>query len=165
LSKAAAHLSTSLINQHSKILDDELRGKTERYISFKVGNIAPDIQLTTTKKLSDTGTNILLVFGSSECGHCIDDKKKLENHYPKWQEKGNIEVVYISIDTNKTDFETTYKNTPWETYCDFKGWENQAVKDCFINATPTYVLLDKDLKILIHPKSVAHVDTWVNYKL
>ena len=161
----ATYLSERLVSQHPEVLDAELRSKMERYVSLKVGDIAPDIQLTTTKKLSDIANNVLLVFGSSECSYCIDDKNKLEEYYPKWQDKGNLEVVYISIDTNKTDFETTYKNTPWETYCDFKGWDNKAVKDYYVNATPTYVLLDKNLKIVLHPKSVELVDSWVSLNL
>jgi thioredoxin-related protein len=162
---AASHLSAVLIKQHPDLLEDVLRNKMERYVTLKVGNIAPDIQLTTTKKLSNTGNNILLIFGASGCGHCIDDKKKLESYYPKWQEKDNIEVVYISLDTDKELYNKAYGNTPWQTYCNFKGWDTQATKEYYINATPTYFLLDKNLKILVHPKSIAQVDAWVNYKL
>jgi thiol-disulfide isomerase/thioredoxin len=144
---AASYLSAVLIKQHPDVLEDVLRNKMERYVTLKVGNIAPDIQLTTTKKLSNIGNNILLVFGTSECGHCIDDKKKLENYYPKWQEKDNIEVVYISLDTDKTLYSKAYGNTPWQTYCNFKGWDTQATKEYYINATPPYFLLDKNLKI------------------
>ena len=165
LFKAASYLSESLINQHVEVLDSELRSKMERYVSLKVGTTAPDVQLTPTKKLSDTGNNILLVFGSSECGYCLDDKKKLETYYSKWQSEGTLELVYISIDTNKALFDQTYSNTPWQTYCDLKGWNTQGAKDYFVNATPTYVVLDKDLKILLHPKSVEHVEAWVSVNL
>ena len=79
--------------------------------------------------------------------------------------KKNIAVMYISLDTDKQAFKTAYQNTPWQTYCNYKGWETQAAKDYYINATPTYFLLDKDMKILVHPRSLGQVDAWVHHKL
>jgi len=165
LFKAAAYLSEHLLETYATTIDADLRSTMERYVTLKVGNTAPNIQLTPTKTLKNINNNILLVFGSGGCGHCIEDKAKLLNYYPKWQAKGNLEVVYISIDTEKAIYNQAYANTPWTTYCDFKGWDNQAVKDYFVNATPTYVLLDKDLKILLHPRSLEQVNVWVDYKL
>jgi hypothetical protein len=48
-------------------------------------------------------------------------------------------------------------------YCDFKGLETQATIDYFVNATPTYILLDKNRKILEHAASAGHVNSRVNY--
>ena len=95
----------------------------------------------------------------------MDAKKELEAYYPKWQAKGNIEVVYISLDTDIEVYNKAFGNTPWQTYCDYKGWETQAAKDYYINAIPTYFLLYKDLKILVHLRSLGQVDAWVHYKL
>jgi len=39
--------------------------------------------------------------------------------------------------------------------------EAQAAKNYFINATPTYFLLDKELKILGHPASLEAANTWL----
>ncbi len=72
-----------------------------------------------------------------------------------------MEVVYISLDTEKSQFENTFKNTPWIAYCDFKGWQTKAAVDYYVNATPTYILIDRERKILLHPKSVAHVEAWM----
>jgi thioredoxin-related protein len=158
---AAAHLAQTMRKQNT-VLDAKSVGLYKKYEALAIGNTAPNIQLTKKKTLRNINNTILLVFGSSECGHCMDAKKELEAHYPKWQAKGNIEVVYISLDTDKEAFKTAYQNTPWQTYCDYKGWESQAAKDYFVNATPTYILLDKDLKILMHPKSLAQVAAWVH---
>jgi len=95
----------------------------------------------------------------------MDAKKELEAYYPKWQAKGTIAVVYISLDTDKEVYNKAFGNTPWQTYCDYKGWETQAAKDYYINAIPTYFLLYKDLKILVHLRSLGQVDAWVHYKL
>ena len=167
LFKAAAHLSEKLLSLTvcTCVLDEKLQNKLQKYGVLKVGNTAPDIQLTPTKKLSDLKKPIVLVFGASHCPACKKEALELLNYYDAWYTKKGIEVVYISLDTDKEAFKTAYKNAPWQTYCDYKGWETQAAKDYFVNATPTYVLLDKALKIVLHPKSLAQVNAWVNYKL
>jgi len=165
LYKAAAHLSTQMLNQDHCVLTTSLANTMQKYENLKVGNTAPDIQLDATTRLSDIKTPVLLVFGASWCPSCKTEATELLTYYDAWKKKVQLEVVYISIDTDKEAFKTAYQNTPWQTYCDFKGWETQAAKDYYINATPTYFLLDKDKKILVHPRSLRQVDTWVNYKM
>ena len=164
LFKASEYLSINLLNNSQCSLTDNLVAKLERYRKLKVGATAPDINLNNNIQLSAVKTNKLVVFGASWCPSCKTDALGLLKYYDAWKTK-NVEIIYISIDTDKTAYEIAYKNVPWQTYCDFKGWETQAVKDYFIIETPTYILLDKDLKILGHPNSVAHADAWVNHKL
>jgi thioredoxin-related protein len=165
LFSVAGHLSDQLITNHPNLLDDKFRSKMERYVSLKVGNKAPNIQLTPNKTLKDINNNVLLVFGSSECSYCTDANKKLASFYEAWQAKGNLEIVYISIDTDKAEFAKAYSKYPWNSYCDYKGWGTQSAKDYFIDATPTFVLLDKNQNILLHPRSIDQVNIWVNYNL
>jgi thiol-disulfide isomerase/thioredoxin len=106
-----------------------------------------------------------LVFGVSDCGPCKKEAIELLKYYDAWKTKKDVEVVYISIDTDKEAYKTAYQNAPWQSYCDYKGWDTQAAKDYFVYATPTYILLDKDMKILVHPSSVGQVDAWVNIRL
>ena len=49
--------------------------------------------------------------------------------------------------------------------CDYKKWDNQAVKDYFVFAAPTLFLLDKDQKIILRPSSVMQIDAWVDYSM
>ncbi len=165
LFKVAAHLSNTLIQNYQDVLDDAMRSKMERYVTLAVGNTAPNLELGKDRTLKDINNNILLIFGSAECHHCTEANKKLLEFYPKWQAKGNIEVVYISIDTDKELYNQEYSQYPWKTYCDYKGWDTQGAKDYFVDATPSYFLLDKDLKIIMHPRSLEHVNTWVEYRL
>lgn len=165
LISVAAHLSTQMLSQNKSVLSTELANKMQKYSVLKVGNIAPDIQLDATTTLSSIKKPVLLVFGTSTCPSCKDDAIEMLNYYETWKEKVQLEVIYISLDTDQKAFEAAYKNAPWKTYCDYKGWETQAAKDYYINATPTYIMLDKDLKILAHPHSLKHADTWVNYRM
>ena len=85
--------------------------------------------------------------------------------YKRLKEKYDLEVVYVSIDTDKNAFEEYYKEAPFITYCDTKGWETKAVKDYHIFATPSYILLDNNLKILakiIAPEQLEEVLTNIN---
>ena len=165
LISVAAHLANKLLSEKQFILNDSLANSMQKYVALKVGNLAPDIQLS-KGKLSDINKPVLLVFGASWCPHCATEKIALLKEYNKWQKnKTNIEVVYVSLDTDKQAYDAAFKNTPWQNYYDFKGWDTEAAKDYFINGTPTYVLLDKDLKILVHPNSILHVNAWVTQNL
>lgn len=165
LISVAEHLSNKLLSENQCKINDSLSNSMQKYAALKVGNTAPDIQLT-NGKLSNLKKPILLIFGASWCPHCETEKTTLLKEYNNWQKaKKNIEVVYVSIDTDKKAYNTAFKNTPWINYCTFKGWDTQAAKDYYINGTPTYVLLDKDMKILVHPNSIAHAVTWVNTRL
>ena len=50
---------------------------------------------------------------------------------------------------------------PWQSYCDYKGWETQAAKDYYISGTPSYFLLEATNKILLRPNSLAHANAWI----
>ena len=164
LYKSSEYLAVTLLKDHQKDLEIHVINRLEKYVSLKVGNTAPDIQLTNSK-LSDIKKPVLLVFGASWCPLCKTEALELLKYYDAWKSKKDVEVVYISIDTDKEAYKTAYQNAPWQSYCDYKGWDTKAAKDYFIYATPTYILLDKDMKILVHPSSVGQVDAWVNYKL
>lgn len=167
LFKAAAHLSERLLQSidcDCRIAED-LQKKMQKYVTLKVGNTAPDILLTPTKKLSDLGKNILLIFGSSTCPHCTKELPLLQRYNAKWRKEKNLEIVYISLDMNQGQYQKMYGGMPWSSYFDGKGWDGPAAKDYYVNATPSYILLDKDLKILLHPKSAAHVNAWIYQQL
>ena len=164
LYKSSEYLAVTLLKDHQKDLEIHVINRLEKYVSLKVGNTAPDIQLTNSK-LSDIKKPVLLVFGASWCPLCKTEALELLKYYDAWKSKKDVEVVYISIDTDKEAYKTAYQNTPWQSYCDYKGWDTKAAKDYFVYATPTYILLDKDMKILVHPSSIGQVDAWVNYKL
>jgi len=164
LFKASEYLSVRLLNNSYGVLDANLVLKLERYRKLKVGATAPDITFENEQKLSDLKTNKLVVFGASDCPACKDAALELLTHYSAWKTK-KVEIIYISIDTDKAAFETAFKNAPWQTFCDFKGWDTAAAKAYCISGTPTYFLLDENNKILVHPNSVGHANAWITSRL
>jgi len=165
LYKASAYLAVALLKNHRNSLEMNVINRLEKYVTLKVGNSAPDIQLTKTKKLSGYKQPVLLVFGVSDCSACKTEAVELLNYYDEWKTKKNVEVIYISLDTDKDAYKNSYQDAPWQMYCDFKGWESKAAKEYHIWGTPSYFLLDKNLKILSHINSVAHANAWIMYQL
>lgn len=107
---------------------------------------------------------MIVFFGVSWCPNCQSDYVKLKEKYADLKAKHDVEIVYISVDTDKSEFDKYYKDTPFITYCDTKGWETQAAKDYHAFATPSYFLLAKDLKILQNIQSMEHLESWMKIK-
>jgi thiol-disulfide isomerase/thioredoxin len=103
----------------------------------------------------------LVVFGASWCPKCTEEIPEIAKRYSKWNEKG-IEVVFISLDENRTSFESFANDFPFISYSDLKKWNSPIVKDFYVSGTPTLFLLDKNRKILIRPNSVAHLEAWMD---
>lgn len=171
LFEAAEYLAFKVQTEVSCKIDDNLARQLETYRAMKVGNTAPDILFNPIHFVNDTKiiTSLsgiksaykLVIFGASWCPNCQTDYPGLIEKYTSLQKKYNIEFVYLSIDSDKNQFEEYYKSSPFMTYCDGKGWETQAAKDYYVFGTPTYLLLDQNLKILVKLKSPNHLQAWM----
>ena len=173
LFRSAEHLALKMLNDESCTLNDKSTALFEQYRKLAIGKTAPNIVFPSRRgvpegrgvnqnNLKNINTKYkLVVFGSSTCPQCQTDYPKLKEKYTELKQKYNIEIVYISIDTDKTAFENYYKDAPFITYCDTKGWETQTAKDYHVFATPSYFLLDKDLKILAKLQSPYHLEAWL----
>lgn len=168
LFKAAEHLALKMLNQENCVLNDKSTAMFEQYRALAIGKTAPNIVLESKeargkkqelKNLKNTYK--LVAFGASWCPNCQTDYPKLKEKYQTLKEKYDVEIVYISIDTDKKVFEAYAKETPFITFCDAKGWETQAAKDYHVFATPTYILVDKNLKIVAKINSPEHLEAWL----
>lgn len=164
LTKVSEHIALSLLNEANCQLTDKQINLFEQYRKLAIGNIAPNILLNLSN-LNDLKNlkNVykLVVFGASWCPNCQTDYPSLIGKYKKLKEKYDLEIVYISIDTDNKAFDDYYKEAPFITLCDAKGWETQAAKDYHVFATPTYILLDTNLKILAKIQSPEHFEAWL----
>ena len=165
---AAEHLAKAMLNQTNCQIDEKRTHLFEQYRKMAVGNTAPDIifenkeEKNKSKDLKSINSKYkLVIFGASWCPNCQTDYQKLKEKYTSLKVNYDVEMVYISIDTDKTAFDNYYKVAPFITYCDAKGWETQAAKDYYVFATPTYILLDKELKILAKINSPEHLQAWL----
>ena len=168
LTEASEHIALSMLNNNNCQLTNKQADLFEQYRKLAIGKTASNIVLESKEakgkkqELKNLKNNYKLVaFGASWCPNCQTDYPSLVGKYKKLKEKHDLEVIYISIDTDKKVFEEYYKETPFITFCDTKGWETQAAKDYHVFATPTYILLDKELKILSKIQSPEHLEAWL----
>lgn len=96
----------------------------------------------------------IIIFWASTCPHCIETLPEVHKLYQQQKAK-KFEVVAISLDMNKAEYET-YLNKQkfsWISYCDFMGWDGKIAADYSVYATPTMILLDKDKRVIAKPTS------------
>jgi thiol-disulfide isomerase/thioredoxin len=144
-------------------LETALQRRMDQAKYFKIGDVVPNI---VSKDLSGkqvdlysiTSENILVVFYASWCPHC---QTLLPQIYELYQDQieNKIEVIAVSIDTNKTDWQkfVRSKGLDWINVSDLKGWSGIAVKEYFIYATPTMFLVDKQRKIISKPLTFEEI--------
>jgi len=144
-------------------IEDEFKHELQKYGDMNVGNTAPDIQLNSSVKLSELNKNILLVFKQGDYAQGIKEVEHLTKFYGEWKEK--LEIVYVGLNTQESEFKKIATKMPWLTYFDDKTKKTTVAEDYHINASTSYLLIDKNMKILLHPTSLGHINAWVKYKL
>ena len=166
LFSSAEYLALKMLNDESCMLDEKSTNLFEQYRKMANGKVAPNILLDAEDPSLNNLKSIdarykLEVFGASWCPTCKADYPKLKEKYASLKANKDLEIVYVSLDTDMDAYEAYYGEAPFITYCDGKGWESQAAADYHIFATPSYYLLDKELKILIKIKTVEHLESWL----
>jgi hypothetical protein len=84
---------------------------------------------------------------------------KVKEYYDKQKPK-RVEVMAVSIDTNKTEW-TKFLNEEklnWINVSELKGFNSKSADDYNIFATPTMFLLDREKKIIAKPISWRELD-------
>lgn len=161
LTSASEHIALSMLDQTACQLDVNRTRLFEQYRKMAIGQTAPDLVLQNGKRLSKTGNGYkLLVFGASWCPNCQRDYPSLVGSYKSLKGKVDVEFVYISLDTEKKAFGEFFKDAPFTVSCDWKGWESEAVKAYYLIATPTYFLLDRDMKIVAKLKTPEELSAY-----
>ena len=169
--EAAEYLADKVQSEVSCTIDANLARQLETYRAMKVGNTAPDIVLDSQYVLDSSqkynslsqvkAAYKLVVFGASWCPNCQSDYPALLGKHTSLQKEFDVEFIYVSLDSDRNQFKDYYKASPFFMYCDGKGWETQAAKDYYVFGTPTYLLLDANLKILVKLKSPEHLQSWL----
>ena len=177
LFQASEYLAIKVLNETSCTINSDLAKQLETYRAMKKGNIAPDIFLDADpiapgylaasfpKKLSDIKSNYtVVVFGASWCPKCKEELPEIAKLYATWKAQG-VEVVFVSLDEDKTQFKSFATDFPFISICDYKKWESPIAKDYYVFGTPTMFLLNNKREILLRPNSVKQMDAWVDWVL
>jgi thiol-disulfide isomerase/thioredoxin len=142
------------------IKDTALAKRLECYNRLKPGMQAPDIIL-----LDANGKNfgieklpydtLVIAFWASWCSNCERQMPELENYIRNHR---GIGVLAVSLDTDTAAFYNTIKKYPSLGHtCEFKKWESRAAKDYCIVASPTFIILDKQRRIVGKYPSVGQL--------
>lgn len=172
---SSEYLSKQLLEgEDCGCLDTDLEKRLHKYGNMATGQTAPDILFTSNtyfpegvsaNQLSELEADYyLVVFAARWCGHCRENIPKIGQMYPELQDK-NIEVVLVSLDETPKDFAQFAAPLPFISTTDYNKWESKAVVDYQVYATPSYFLLDKELKIVMKLKSVEHIEAWVKINM
>lgn len=92
----------------------------------------------------------------------LNDMEIKKSH--KWN-KYNVEVVFVSLDTDQETFNNFAEGFPFISTCDYQKWESPVVQSYHVFVTPTIYLLDDKREILLRPNSVKQLDSWVDWFL
>jgi peroxiredoxin len=173
LINASEYIALKALGQKEVALNNALANKLEYYRKMKLGNKAPNFELVgdvfkngsalkAAIHLSDIKTKYkLVIFGGSWCNQCRAEMIQLLRRYNNWKAKG-LEVVFISLDTDKNEFKNFTAPFPFYSACDYKNWDTQAAKNYYVSSSPTIFLLDSKNKIILRPPTVASLDGWLD---
>ena len=169
---SSEYIALKALNQQEMKLSMALVNRLETYRKIKIGSIAPKIEfkgdvyvnrqlVNNINSLSDIKLKYkIVIFGGSWCSSCRSEVIQVIPHYENWKKQG-IEVVIVSLDTDKKAFEEFATEFPFIFACDYKKWETQAAKDYYVSSSPTMFLLDSSNKIILRPPTVPVLDSWL----
>ena len=105
----------------------------------------------------------IILFWSSTCTHC---EKELPEIIAKYNQlKANhIEVIALSLDSDKDVYQDKIKNLPWINDSELKGWNSSYSELYNISATPTFFIVDHQNKIIAKPNSFADAIKFLKLK-
>ena len=129
----------------------EFERRMAAYAAMKPGSKAPDITLTDEAGhpyglAAIPQKKLIVAFWASWCPNCEREMPKLEAFIKKHPEYG---VVAVSLDEDSTAYHQALKQYPGMTHtCDYQKWKGKAVTDYYVVASPTFIVLDAERKIV-----------------
>jgi thiol-disulfide isomerase/thioredoxin len=105
----------------------------------------------------DVAENYIIVFWNSECSHCLSEVPKLHSKISS-MEKGAYKVIAVGLEDDPFPWRSKIRDFPeFINVLGLGKWQNEIAKNYGVNATPTYIILDKDKKITARPEELDDV--------
>ncbi len=150
-------------------LSNVIKSTAESIQNLSLGKTPPNISLTTLEgKMYDLyaaaskNKYTLVMFWSSWCEHCKGEAPEVKSCYEQWRAKG-FEILGVSIDKQKVMWENAVRERDFTfpNVCGMKEYQSAVAKDYRVTKTPTFFLLDSDKKIVLKPKGIRDVQTFL----
>lgn len=154
-------------------LSSVIKNTAESIANLSIGKTPPNISMSTLSgstfdlyKTCAANKYTLVMFWSSWCEHCKGEAPEVKACYDQWHAKG-FEIAGVSIDRNKAPWEAAVKDRgfTFPQMCGMNEYQSPVAKDYRITRTPTFFLMDKDRKIVLKPKGIREVQTFLSSNL
>lgn len=131
-----------------------------KFVNYTFQNVVN----TTAKTIYDVKADKkVIVFWSSTCSHCEKELPQFIPAFTKMKAK-NIQIIGMSLDTDKMVYETKARAYPWINTTELKGWYSSFNDIYNVHATPTYFILDSNNKIIAKPDHIQDVFDYLGIK-
>ncbi|WP_066439721.1 peroxiredoxin family protein [Chryseobacterium sp. CCH4-E10] len=143
-------------------ITDRLASTLKSNANVEIGAVFPNYNFhipinTNAKTLHDIkADNKIVIFWSSTCSHCESELPQLLAKYNDLKAR-NIQIVALSLDTDKDSYTKKITAFPWVNDSELKGWNSSYADTYNVHATPTYFILDANNKIINKPEHVGDV--------
>ncbi|MFZ1686366.1 MAG: TlpA disulfide reductase family protein [Flavobacteriales bacterium] len=141
-------------------LPARIQDRVESLRKVSVGALAPDVKLpvpgedsVSIAAIASRSKFLAVMFYSSTCDHCHAQMPGLRDALSAFGSKG-FNAIGIALDPDATEFDRCIKDQgiTWPCYAEFQGWGSPAAKAFQVKATPTFLVLDKSMRIVAKPK-------------
>lgn len=105
----------------------------------------------------------ILVFWSSGCSHCDKELPQFIPIYNTLKSK-NIEIIGLSFDSDKMAYQQKANNYPWISASELNGWYSNYSKKYNVQATPSYIIIDSQNKIIAKPNNFKEAIDFLQIK-
>ncbi len=167
--KVLDHIYTEylpMISCTDESVKDNLEKRLAQYSKITPGAQAPDFTIPDTDgnsvRLYDLySSKILLIFWASWCPHCKEELESLKSMVAQDQSgaSGLPEIIAISVDTEMDPWMNEILNNgyTWTNCAELMGWNGTAVSSYYIYATPTFILMGPDKKIIARSGTITEI--------
>ncbi|MDD7915197.1 TlpA family protein disulfide reductase [Polaribacter ponticola] len=130
----------------------------------EVGRTAPDFSWKENGKSLKLSTLIdaekyVLVFWSTSCSHCL---KEIPLLHTFMENKKDVKVIAFALENDSFVWENYSKTNlnGWHNVLGLNKWQNKIARTYQVYSTPTYLVLDKNKKIIAKPYEVKDVKAY-----
>ena len=106
----------------------------------------------------------IVIFWSSTCGHCL---KELPVVYTYLKDRKDVQVLAIGLEDEKSKIgwiDEVHYYPKWIHILGKNKWKNKIARAYGIHATPTYIILDKEKKVLAKPDDFKALEAFFSVK-
>lgn len=150
-----------------------LQARVESLRKVAVGAMAPNVTLpvpgedsVSIASMAVRSSFLTLMFYSSTCDHCHEQMPGLQNALNTFGGKG-FKAIGIALDPDSAEFDKCIKDhaITWPCYAEFQGWGSPAAKAFQVKATPSFIVLDRSMRIVAKPKDAADLQVFLTKEL